>query len=133
MAIRLSNIISLAKKEAEKSVYRFRLGAVIYRKKEIISVGHNNPFGNCPRVLDKYKRFPTSIHAEVAAIINARTDLTGATLVVVRLNRHGELMHSLPCVHCFSYIVYVGIKKIVYVTEMGEISQMKISSSGASV
>lgn len=126
MAICTSSIVALAKREAEKSNFHIRLGAVIHRKKEIISVGYNKQFINCPRVPNKYKRFPTSAHAEVSAIINARTDLRGATLTVVRINRKGKLMFSLPCDFCFQYIAYVGIRNVVYINKEGRVDFLRV-------
>jgi len=128
VSISIEKIITLAKREAEKSTSRYRLGALIYRKKEIISTGYNKILTNCPKIPEKYKKYPTSVHAEMAAIVNARANLAGTTLVVVRINRCGKLMHSFPCKHCFPYIVLLGIKRIIYINANGKVAQLKLST-----
>lgn len=88
------------------------------KRGRIISFGANRAIPNtcktqgCYRVKlygdnDKTHRAPGdchAIHSEVDAIINAKTDLTGATIIITRY----------PCEACARAIVTAGIKKVVY-------------------
>ena len=117
--------IELAIKEARKSTYKtgndipVQVGAVVFNKKQYISSGHN--YG-C-RSLSKshnalYRKFSHSVHAEIDAIIRAHTNLNGASILVVRLNRNGEFRLAKPCEHCMAYIEHVGIRNVFYTTSV---------------
>jgi deoxycytidylate deaminase len=108
------SLIKLAKNEAEKSEHKFRVGAVIFDGKRIISRGHNHANAWSSKLHPRFKKWNTSIHAEAMAILNARRRLKGKSIVVVRINRNGDYMLALPCEHCMSYLQYVGIKNIMY-------------------
>ncbi len=120
-------MIRLAIKEANNSSFHFRLGAVICKGGRILASGHNKI--NCHT---KDSEFEWSKHAEVDAIykfINKHKDkciVKNTTLYVVRLSKLGELKNSFPCNKCMSLIKKVGIKKIYYSNEKGEIGVHKI-------
>lgn len=115
------SIIKAAINEAEKSNCRFRIGCVIFKGKHIISKAHNE-FRYKSNLHPKYKRFKFSLHAEQSAILNARKDLKRANILVVRLNNDGELLLAKPCKYCQAYIEKVGIRKVYYTNNIGEIS-----------
>lgn len=119
-------IIELAIREALKSDYQHRIGAVIFHQKTIISTGYNKPFSFARNLHPKYCHYPTSIHAEVRAILSAKTDLKGCEICVIRINRAIEKRLSLPCPHCMSYLQDVGIKRIWYSDNDGKIKSMKV-------
>lgn len=106
--------INLACKEALKSTYKQKLGAVVFNKGRFISSGHNYGNRSIASHLPKFRHWPTSLHAEIIAVINARTDLKGASILVVRINNKNEFRLALPCANCMSYLKYVGIKKVYY-------------------
>jgi len=125
--------VELAIKEALKSTYKngignmVRVGAVVFNKKQVISSGHN--YGN--RSLSrshnrKFRKFLNSIHAEVDAIIRARTNLKGASIVVVRIDRSNNLRLSKPCEYCEAYIRHVGIRNVFYSTNSGKIVKRRV-------
>lgn len=109
--------VTLAIKEALKSKYSIKVGCVIYKGKKIISKGHNVACFPI-KLSSEYLRWKHSLHAEVSAIVHAireEKNLTGATLIVVRINRSGKLMPSRPCKNCMKAIIdLTPIKKIVY-------------------
>jgi len=113
-----SSIIQTALKEAEKSKERYRIGAVIFKGTKIISKAHNE-LRFCNRLHPKYKRFEFSLHAEQKAIINARTSLKRTSILIVRINRKGELLPIMPCKYCMAYLNEVGIKNIYCSTKEG--------------
>jgi len=119
-------LINKAIEEAERSDNRFRIGAIIFNKKNVISSGHNCSFRSAKHLIPSFQKRKHSIHAEVDAIIKARTDIKGYSLLVIRLNAKGGLTLSKPCSHCMMYIEYVGIKNIYYSNNLGEIERIKL-------
>jgi len=93
----------------------FRLGAVITNGKKILGIGHNDPFKTHPRSNTPYK----FIHAELAAIINARCDLSGASIYVYRRGYKGRPLLAKPCEHCMELIHRAGIKNVFFTTDGG--------------
>jgi len=117
-------IIELAFKACRRSSSIYRVGAVIFKGKRVVSIGSNIK-RNVRSINRRFVKWPTSIHAEVCAIINAKQNLKGYSLLVVRLDRAGNMSLAKPCKHCQGYIRYVGIKKIYYSTKNG-ITLMKL-------
>lgn len=108
-------IIRMAIAEANASDCRFKHGCVIYDKNIVKSKGCNTVMAFNRKLHPRFQRFPRSgIHAEASAILRARADLTGCSLLVLRINKHGLLLNSKPCSHCMMYIEYVGIKRVYY-------------------
>ncbi len=107
-------IIGRAVEAAHGSEYFQKLGAVIFNKKTIISCGHNYKERSAKRLHRKYQNYDYSIHAEVDAILHAKRDLRGTSLLVVRVNNNGEFRLAKPCKYCMMYISHVGIKNIYY-------------------
>ena len=106
--------INLAVQEAKKSTYHQKLGSVLFNKKQFISSSYNNPERAVKHHHPKFRKFYHSIHAEVGAILNARKDLKGASILVVRINRNNQFLLAKPCFHCQSYLEFVGIKNCFY-------------------
>ena len=97
-----------------------------------------------------YRRYKTlhlytgTIHAEVGALkellsfVNCRLKnlknmkplkkLSKYSIVVLRVNSNGKLLNSKPCYHCLQILKKIGISKIYYSTEDGEIEVQKIKN-----
>lgn len=119
--------IKLALREAEQSTHdKARHGAVIFRKKSLISSAHNKPFAWTNRLSKEFRKWNHGIHAEAAAILSARQDLRGADILVLRLGRGGAIRLSKPCSFCAAYLQYVGIRTVIYSNENGGFSMMRI-------
>lgn len=107
----------LAHRQAEKSVSRFRLGAVLARKSRVISTGYND-MGKTHTLMQKYARnmaFTLGLHAEVDACIGVpKAELLGADLYVVRILRNGKVAIAKPCKVCQRFIADVGIRSVYY-------------------
>lgn len=104
--------LSVAAAAAEKSCYKNRHGAVIYRGKQIISIGYNS-LKTHPLASHLYE-YP-HIHAELDAVIKAKgKDLHGCSIAIVRINRSGYLRNSRPCSCCMHLLVEKGLKYITY-------------------
>lgn len=109
-----STLIKRAIQETKKSSHEaFRFGVVIFNKNKILSTGTNS-IRAARNLHPRFFRWPGSVHAEVAAILNAKTNLSGSSMFIIRVNRAGDLMYSRPCKYCLKYIQEVGIKKIIY-------------------
>lgn len=120
----LERYIKTAISEAEKSSHRQRLGAVIFKGKVEISKGYNHSERSVRSFNRKFIRWPFSIHAELAAICSARTDLKGCSILVVRLNRKGELRYAKPCAHCLAYINFVLLRHVYFSTSEGKVIEL---------
>lgn len=119
-------LITTAIEEAKRSEHNFRMGAVIFHKKSIISKGHNYTCRSVKHLHPRYYKWPYSVHAEIDAIIKARTDVKGMSLLVVRINKEDKLMYSYPCKKCLTYILHCDIKNIYYVGKSGEIERERL-------
>lgn len=98
----------LATMLAYDSECRFRMGAVITNGARIMALG-TNKIKTHP-VQKRYGSHVVSIHAEYAAILHARCDLTGSTLYIARFKN----LISKPCASCALLMVEAGIKYMVY-------------------
>ena len=113
--------IRLAKSMALKSPSRFRLGAVLARRKHIVSTGYNQMRKTHP-LQDKYHDGPHSLglHAEVHACIGVpAADLHGAEVFVARVLRDGTLALAKPCLVCQKFLSSVGVRRVTYTTPDG--------------
>jgi len=113
--------MSVAVVFAQRSMCKYyKVGAVIAREKQLLSVGYNGPVSGephceevgCAKEKDG-KRLPSGsglcrgAHAEINAICNAANNgvsIRGATLYVTYR----------PCHDCAKHIVNAGIRKVVY-------------------
>ncbi len=61
-----------------------------------------------------------SLHAEHAVVkrLGDLSQLRGCVLVVIRLNRHGEILNSKPCPSCHKFLIKCmkeyGLLKVMY-------------------
>ena len=85
-----------------------RVGAVIADDKRIISLGYNGfPPGiaDDERLLDREQKYEIIIHAEINAMANAHTDITGCDLYVWPMP---------PCARCATHIIANRIGRVFY-------------------
>jgi len=95
---------------------RVHIGCVIVKNGKPVSVGFNQS-----KTHPMYKRinapnvpFIQGIHAEMAAIASARTDLTGTVAYVYREDRKGEIADSKPCPACQRLLEMAGVEKVYF-------------------
>jgi deoxycytidylate deaminase len=116
------SIIQAAKTEAEKSKYRYRLGAVALIDNKIVARAHNK----CSKHPFLSRRYGChSIHAEAGAILKGK-HYGANVLVVVRILKDGRLTCSFPCKQCQAIARDFSYKKIIYVDWNGNIQELKI-------
>ena len=93
---------------------KFRLGAVLVYKNNIIAVGMNS-YKTHP-LMSKRTEWPF-LHAEQHCIIRAGVEnCEGLDLYVARVLKNNTLALSKPCSVCSELIKEVGIKNIYYST-----------------
>ncbi|MDD4081819.1 MAG: hypothetical protein PHD05_00395 [Sphaerochaetaceae bacterium] len=124
----ISKFLKIAIEESKKSNHRQRCAAVIFKRNKIISKGFNTTQKSIKHFKKKFQRWPGTIHAEVDAIIKAKTDLKRCSILVVRINRNGQLRLSKPCQYCQMYLDYIGIRKIYYTTNDATIQELNEKS-----
>jgi len=118
-------LIRLAKREASKSSFYFRLGAIIVKGNRVLSSGHNR-IGYC-----ELNDFRNSKHAEMDAILklirrqDGLSSLAGSTLYVSRITKTGTGMAK-PCIKCTNLARSVGVKEVVYTTDNNTTERFKL-------
>lgn len=119
-------MIRLAKKEAAKSSFYFRLGCIITKGNRVISTGHNS-IGHC-----KLNDFKNSRHAEMDAVLKVLgrdkglSQLAGTTVYVTRITPNGNTALAKPCKKCMSLLISVGVKEIIYTTDNKHHERIKL-------
>lgn len=114
--------IGLATKVAHSGEHHQHLmGAVLVKSGNVISVGHNS-FKSHP-LMGKIK----TLHAEVDCLIGVRyKDISGSTMFVSRINRHGKLGMSKPCSICTDILKSYGVSKVYFTTALG-VEEVRLS------
>jgi len=114
LKINKPSITNLCVQEAKKSTYAYKIGAVIFKNNKIISRGHNYAQKSIKKINPKFQKWKGSVHAEVDAIIKAKTCLKGKDMLVVRINKKNQFRLAKPCNFCMMYLRHVGIRKVYY-------------------
>jgi len=90
---------------------QYKIGAIVVKRKELISVGVNV-------VYHKIDRRRKSDHAEDKALKRVQ-DPCGTDIFVVRVNRSGQFRLSRPCKKCWKHLLESGVKRVYYSTSEG--------------
>jgi len=107
------SIIRLAKRSADRSCHRFRLGAVIFNGHNVIGKGWNNACKTHPRSPTPYN----TIHAEFAAIADALYSVRGCDIYVHRLLADGAPGLARPCSKCLKMLIDAGVRNVYFSIE----------------
>ena len=102
------SFIEQAIKEAGKSTQRHQHGSVIVHRPKVIAKGYNK--------IDPFN-IKTSLHAEVAAILDMkknREQPDNVTMYVIRLGKLCGTKNSKPCMNCERSIIASGIKRVYF-------------------
>lgn len=98
----------------------FRLGAVLYDKKERPIVSKPNSYKTHPKLRYIYP-YPC-LHAEASCILSHGLDnCVGLNLLVVRVLASGRKAMAKPCPCCAYLIEQVQINEVVYSNWLGEL------------
>ena len=126
---RIIRYFDLAKNVAFNSDYgKLRHGAVLVKGGSIINTCFNkDKFCSFGSKFRKLNRGPATIHAELGCILGLARGVTdGADIFVCRINKKGEFRNSKPCVMCHEVMKHVGIKRVFYTTNKGDIEMYKL-------
>lgn len=108
-----------AKKEARKSSFGpWRLGAVIVKGNRVIGKGYNKYSAQSVQIEKKYGvNNLWSLHAEMAAILDANECVAGAILFVAGVKFNGRRVFCRPCKNCMKILRLTGIAAVYYQTK----------------
>jgi deoxycytidylate deaminase len=126
---KINRYFELARNVAYNSPYgKIRHGAVIAKGGSVLNASFNkdkfNSFGSRFRSRD---RGHATVHAELGAILGlSRHSTTGSDVYVCRINRDGDFRYSKPCTMCHDALKHVGIKRVYYTTNTGEVEMYKL-------
>ena len=110
--------IRLAISMAHKSRSRFRLGAVVVKRRQIVSTGYNQMRKTHPKQQQFCSEEHTiGLHAEVHACLGVDlADLDGAEIFVARVLKSGQTALARPCGVCRQFLASVGVRLVTYTT-----------------
>ena len=97
--------------------------ATLDRQGKLIAIGLNSSVKThplmqhyCTKIHNQYKIF---LHAEISALVRSQREVH--TLIVMRLNKAGQIALAKPCPLCQMAIRDAGIKKTYYTNNANEI------------
>lgn len=107
-------------KEERNTKNKFFHFAFGYKKNKLLAIGQNNPEKTHTQALMLARRFHTDLEHPY---LHAETDLisrlwgkyyidSSLKMVIIRLNKRGELRCSKPCERCEQIIKSLGINKV---------------------
>ena len=113
------SLLPKAKQErnTKNKFFHFAFG---YRKNKLLAIGQNNPEKTHTQAVMLARRFNTELEHP---LLHAETDLisrlwgkyyidNSLRMVIIRLNKRGELRCSKPCERCDQIIKSLGINKV---------------------
>jgi deoxycytidylate deaminase len=112
---RIIRLLNIAKNEALKSNFKFKMSAVIFKHNNILSTGRNYGCRSKQGTIPEYQRWPGSIHAEMDAILNCENKIiNNASILIVRLTTNNNFNMAKPCDLCMNYLEKFNFKKVIY-------------------
>ena len=111
-------------REGKNKFFHFCFG---FHKNKLIAIGQNDPEKTHTRAYKLRRRFNQNadypfIHAEIDMLSKLWGKVyidSRLKVVVIRLNKQGELRNSKPCKRCASIINALGINKVWWSTDYG--------------
>ena len=116
-------IMELALQNADSSLSRKKVGAILLNKGRVVAKGVNQDTKTHPLQARLAELVGLDekiyLHAEIAALIKCRSDAD--TIVVARIGGHqgDELRNAKPCPICSLALEKAGIEHIYYTTDDG--------------
>jgi len=111
--------IELLTKIARESIVYYKHAAALISKDTIYSLGHNK-FIKGMKVNNQI--YHKTIHAEITVFEKIpKKKIRGMDILVIRVNKSLELKNSRPCNQCIEKLSKLGIRKVYYSNENGDI------------
>lgn len=106
------NLIDKLKKIAQKSPVNNRHSAVLFKNDNFYNFSYNT-----------FVKQDTTVHAEINAIKTFyERKVKGLHILVIRVNKSGIIRNSRPCNECIKKLLKLGIQKIFYSNDFGNIT-----------
>jgi len=117
-------IIARAKTACNKSTCEHRVAAILYKGGSVLRASCNDI-----RTMGYRKKYffhgEPSRHAEMNAIHGIPRDvISKCSMLVLRLDKQGEIRSAKPCHACASALLDAGIKKVYYTSYSGDILKL---------
>lgn len=113
-------ILKLKKHAYNSNINHKHSAALITNKQNLLSIGFNH-FINDRGIINSNKNANKTIHAEINAICKFPKKLVkGNNILVIRVN-NDILKNSRPCNSCIDKLQRLGINKVYYSNEDGDI------------
>lgn len=111
-------------RNSRNKFFHFAFG---YHKSKLLGIGQNNPEKTHTQALKLAQRFNTDtahpyLHAEtdlISRLLGKYYIDSSLTIVIIRLNKHGQLRNSKPCERCQKILDALGIEKLYWSTNNG--------------
>ena len=111
-------------RDGKNKFFHFAFG---YDNKKLLGIGQNNPDKTHTNALKLAQRFKTDtdypyLHAETDLISRMWGKYyidSSLTVILIRLNKHGQLRNSKPCSKCSKILEALGIEKLHWSTNEG--------------
>ena len=111
-------------RDGKNKFFHFAFG---FKGNKLLAIGQNNPEKTHTQAYKLYNKFGiksdyTYFHAETDLVSKLWNDYyidERITVVVIRLNKIGQLRHSKPCKKCSKILSCLGIKKVIWSVENG--------------
>jgi len=115
--MKLEHLFKQVRHVALKSSMKVRVGALLIKNGKVIGVGYNTLKRDFYRKgQGGYRSGKFSIHAEQACINSCnRKDLKGSTLILIKINKCGEIKEGGCCAMCSSILRKYKIVKVIIV------------------
>lgn len=118
------NVIKYAINACSKSLCDHTLAAVLYKGGAVIRVACNEN-----KTIQYRKKYfshgEPSRHAEMNVLHGIPRDVvTKCSLLVVRVNKNGEILSAKPCLACANVLIDSGIRRVYYSSYSGDILKL---------
>lgn len=118
--------LAMAQTEAQKSTYRYRVGAVIVSGGRVRGLGYSKRRNNPANMSDDHIK-DCSVHAEIDALREAG-ELRRATCYVARLDALGLPAMARPCDACWDALLAAGVTRVYWTADGATVGVARIES-----
>ena len=107
--------MKISQEECSKTFTKMRHIALIFKKGKLLAWGINKTKTHPLLKKFPYKSYSDAVHAEILCNKKIKSkDKSKLDMIVVRINRTGNVGNSMPCAGCQAYLKSQGFKKVKY-------------------
>jgi deoxycytidylate deaminase len=132
---KMTDLLDQARATAFTSAAFFRHGALLFKGSRVIKAGCNqyravswpNPTYQ-KNFYDAEKEIRlNNMHAETSCMHNVNKDLiSGADVLVCRVNARGEFLNSKPCIRCNALLISKNIRRAYFTTGLDTLGLLNL-------